>query len=775
MRPEAVIRNGISMYLELLDNGIDVYTALNVQHLESRADTVAQITGSIVRETVPDSVFERADEVEVIDLPADELLKRLAEGKVYTTERSQRAVEHFFRKGNLTALREMCLRIAAERVEHQLRDIMQVERISGPWKSGQRLIFGISPSPTSVRLIRWTRRMAFTMQASWVAVYVERSAQLSDPEKDQLAKNIALARELGAEIVTTADEDVAAALLRVAREQNVTQVIVGKSDKTVRFQRSVLNQLIEQSGDLDVYIVGGDQEESAEKGKLHFPVIQSNILQYLAATALVALVAAVCYPFNDVIGYQTVSLFLLLTIALLPLRLGAGPVILAAGISVLLWDYFFIPPKFTFAVYSFQDVLMLVVYFAIAAVTGVLTVRVRAREKAVRLREERAVALYALTNELSIANSQDAVVEAAVRNIKKFFNAEVAIFLSSLEGDFLNVPHPQSTFSPGEKELSVPAWVHWNEKRAGKFTDTLPFAEATYFPLAGPRYPMGVAGVKLQEDMRLTVDQEILFGNFLNQISSALDREFLNEMAKQSIALAESERLYTTLFNSISHEMRTPITALISASEGLLNDAVGQQPGLRRELAAEVQEAANRLDHIVQNLLAMARFESGLIKPKLDWCDIRDVINSSIGKMKNDLTHHPVHVDIAESVPLMKMDFGLMEQVLLNLLRNASEYTPSGSTIRIGVQTNERECILTVADNGPGFPVESLGKVFDKFYRVPGSKTGGLGLGLSISSGFVRAHHGSISVENQPGGGACFSIRLPINERASISSEVTDG
>ncbi|HMD13198.1 MAG TPA: ATP-binding protein, partial [Bacteroidota bacterium] len=228
-------------------------------------------------------------------------------------------------------------------------------------------------------------------------------------------------------------------------------------------------------------------------------------------------------------------------------------------------------------------------------------------------------------------------------------------------------------------------------------------------------------------------------------------------------------------FNSISHEMRTPITALISASEGLLNDAVGQQQELRRELAAEVQEAANRLDHIVQNLLAMARFESGLIKPKLDWCDIRDVINSSIGKMKNDLAHHPVHVDIAEPAPLMKLDFGLMEQVLLNLLRNASEYTPSGSTIRIGVQTNERECILTVTDNGPGFPAESLGKVFDKFYRVPGSKTGGLGLGLSISSGFVRAHHGNISVENQPDGGARFTIQLPINERTTIPGEVVDG
>ncbi|HUL43610.1 MAG TPA: sensor histidine kinase KdpD [Bacteroidota bacterium] len=751
--------------LELLDNGIDVYSALNVQHLESRADTVAQITGSIIRETVPDSVFEQADEVEVIDLPPDELLRRLAEGKVYTPERSQRAIENFFRKGNLTALREMCLRIATERVEHQLRDYMQVERISGPWKSGQRLIMGISPSPTSVRLIRWVRRMAFTMQASWVAVYVERSVQLSTQEKEQLAKNIALARELGAEIITTADENVADALLRVAREQNVTQVIVGKSEVPSRFQQSILNRLIDLSGDLDVYIVGGDEKDWQPRQRWRLPVIQSGALQYAIAIGLVALVAASCFPFSAVIGYQTVSLLLLLLIALLPLRFGVGPIIAAAVLSALVWDYFFIPPFFTFAIHEVRDVLMVIIYFAIAIVAGVLTVRVRNRERAVRLREERTSALYALTNDLSVANTQEEVVAACVKNIRKYFGAEVAIFLSTLEGDFVNMPHPKSTFSPGEKELSVPAWVHWNERKAGKFTNTLPFAEATYFPLVGPRYPMGVIGIRNPSGQRFTIDQETLLENFISQITLALDREFLNEMAKQSIALAESERLYTTLFNSISHEMRTPITALMSATEGLLNDQVGGRPEIRRELAHEVEEAAERLDQIVQNLLAMTRLESGLIKPKLDWCDLRDIINSSIRKLRGDLQGRPINVHVADAVPLLKLDFGLMEQVLLNLLQNAVMYTPRNTPITISAQATADECTLTVADTGPGFPPEAIGKVFEKFFRVPGSKAGGLGLGLSIALGFIHAHNGSLTVENLSTGGALLTIRLPISER----------
>ncbi len=761
--------------MELLDNGIDVYTTLNVQHLESRADTVAQITGAIVRETVPDSLFERADEVQVVDLSPDELLKRMAEGKVYTGERSQRAIANFFRQGNLTALREMALRLATERVEQQVRDYRQTERIRVPWRAGQRLVVGITPSKESVRLIRWTRRLATAMQASWVAVFVDRSSPRREADKDQFARNMALARELGAEIVTTADEDVAVALVRVAREQNATQIIVGKPDRTWLWSKSLVARLIELSTDIDVYVTSGAEtgRKRRPKGIGHI-TFSSGISQYVEAAAIVFLIAALCYPLTEAMGYQTVSLILILVVVMLPLRFGVGPVILAAGLSALTWDFFFIPPRFTLVIAKPQDWLMMVVLFTVAAVSGTLTARVRARERAVRTREARAVALYSLTTDLSSAKNQEDVVEAAVANIRKFFSVDIALFLSDLDGDLVKAPHSTSTYVPNEKELSVPAWVHWNEKKAGKFTDTLPFAEATYFPLSGPRYPLGVLGIKVHDNERLTLDQEALLENFLSQISSALEREFLNEMNKRSIAFVESERLYTTLFASISHEMRTPITALVGASESLLNDNVGADTTVRRELAQEIQSAAERLDNVVQNLLAMTRLESGLIRPRLDWTDVRDVINSSLSTVRRELAGHPVSVDVSPALPLVRLDYPLIEQAILNLLRNAVMHTPSGSTIEIKAFPEQGKCIIIVADNGQGFPAGSLDRVFDKFYRVPGSRTGGVGLGLSIALGFVRAHNGTITVQNRPAGGAEFMIQLPLEDRNHKPVEQSD-
>lgn len=759
--------------LELLDNGIDVCTTLNVQHLESRADTVAQITGAIVHETVPDSVFEQADEVEVIDLPPDELLKRLTEGKVYTTERSQRAIQHFFRKGNLTALREMSLRLAAERVERQVRAYRQTERIGGTWRSGHRLAVGITAGEDSIRLIRWTRGLAFTMQATWIAVFVERSAPLTDQQKERLAKNMDLARELGAELVTTADEDVAAALVRVAREQNATQIIVGKPAGFRWWKKHLVERLIELSTDIDVSVTSGDRRrEAASASSLHFPEFQSGIQQYAAAAAIVFLVSALSFPFNNYIGYQSVSLIQLLMIALLPLRFGVGPVLLASVLSALTWDFFFIPPQFTFYIARPHDVLMVLAYFVIAAVTGTLTVRVRAREKAVRAREERAVALYSLTEGLSSAKNQNDVVSAAVSSFKKFFDADVVVFLSDLDGDFVETPHPASTFSPSDKELSVPAWVHWNEKQAGHFTETLPFAEASYYPLSGPRYPLGVIGVRLQEDQRPSSEQEALLDNFLSQISSALDREFLNEMAKQSIALAESERLYTTLFNSISHEIRTPITTLVGASDSLLDEAVASQSPVRRELAREIQSATNRLDTIVHNLLAMTRLESGLIKPNLDWTDLRDVFQSAAAKLTDELAGHRLILDVDSGMPLIKLDFGLFEQVIVNLLRNAAQHTLPSSVIRVHARPEGESCIITVVDSGKGFHPDSLNRIFEKFFRAPGAKTGGIGLGLSIARGFVEAHHGTIAASNEPDGGARVTIKLPLGAAPHV--ETTD-
>lgn len=753
---------------ELLDNGIDVYTTLNVQHLESCADTVGQITGTVIRETVPDSVFEQADEIEVIDISPEELLTRLAEGKVYTAERSQQAIQNFFREGNLTALREMSLRLTAERVDHQLRHYMKTQRISGPWKSSQRLLVGISPSRHCISLIRWARRLAYAMNGSLVAVYVEKASPLSETEKSQLSKNVKLARELGAELITTSDEDVALALVRTAREQNATQILIGKSRYSIPFQKNLLERLIEISGDLDIHVVGGAAEQNERLRRLRLPRIHSTFLHYLEAALIVCLVALGCYPIAPYFGYQTVSIILLLMVALMPLKFGTGPVLLAAGLSALIWNYYFIPPQFTFFIGLPQDVLMFITYFVIATVTGTLTARIRAREKAVLQREARATALYTLTRDLSNARNQNEVAEASIRNIKKFFHGETSIILSDLTGDIAAKAHASSTYTIDAKEFSVPAWVYWNEKKAGKFTDTLPFAEASYFPISGPRYPLGVIGLKLQQP--LSIDQEALLENFISQIASALEREQLNEININSVAVAESEKLYKTLFNSISHELRTPISAIMAASEHLSNSLQPDHSELKHDLAGEIHTAAERLNRLVSNLLDMTRLESGLLKPKLDWCDISDLIGTTVRKLETELKPRTIDIRVEENMPLVKLDTGLTEQVLTNLLHNAGQYTPGDSQITITARMENRRCLISVSDNGPGIPTEAKDKIFQKFFRASGEKTGGTGLGLSIARGFIEAQGGTLLFRNRDAGGSEFVIALPVDEKINVGS-----
>jgi two-component system, OmpR family, sensor histidine kinase KdpD len=747
---------------ELLNAGIDVYTTLNVQHLESRADTVAQITGAIVRETVPDSIFERADAVEIVDLPPDELLKRLTEGKVYTSERSQEAVKHFFRTGNLTALREMALRIVAERVDHQLRDLMKSHQISGPWKSGQRLLVGISPSPNTVKLIRWARRTAYTLDATWIAVYVEQPRPLSAAARERLAGNIKLARDLGAEIITTADDDVAEGILRVGREQNATQVLVGKPGRRLPFGATLLDRLIEKSGPLDIYVVGGDESHPTAHRRFRFFEIHSGPQQYLVAATAISLLALLLLPFQHAIGYQSIAIFLLFGVVLLPLRLGAGPVLMAAALSAIIWDFLFIPPRFTFAIGHLQDALIFVLYFGVAAVTGVLTARIRTKEQTVRTRERHSSALFGLTKDLSVARTQDEVVSSGLNNIRKYFGAEAAILLSQPDGDIFTKAHPASTFSVDEREFAVAAWVYWNERKAGRHTDTLPSARATYFPLSGPRYPLGVVGIHFASDARLTLDQESLLDVFLRQITVALEREQLHDLTRETLVVAESERLYKTLFDSLSHEFRTPVATILGGVEELENDPSADAHG-QSEVVHDIHEAAQRLNHLVQNLLDMTRLESGLLRVKRDWCDVADIIGTAVRKVEDHLQRFTVHIEVPDSIPLIEADQGLLEQAMMNILDNAALHATGATSLTITARVEGGDCIISIADNGPGIAPQDLDRLFSKFYRGQGARSGGTGLGLSIAQGILVAHGGSIACVNRDGGGAQFDLRLPLS------------
>ncbi len=477
-------------------------------------------------------------------------------------------------------------------------------------------------------------------------------------------------------------------------------------------------------------------------------------VQYAIAVGIIITISLLLSLSSHYLGYQAVSLILLFAVAILSLRFEIGPVLAAAGVSAVIWNFFFIPPHFTLAIASPQDGLLFITYFVIAAITVTLTARIRTRES-------RAMALFALTKQLIDAKTQDEVARAAVDNIGSFFNAEVLLYLSEHDGDIFTHPHPASTLHADPKEYSVASWVYWNEKKAGKFIDRLPFSIATYYPISGPRYPLGVLGIRLNNDKPASPEQETLLQNFIGQIASALEREQLNELSNRTIVYMESERLYKTLFNSISHELRTPLAAILNAAEGLQSSLPAVIDSPHNDLLGEIHTAAERLNRLVENLLDMTRIESGHCAPNLDWCDVRDIINASLKKLDKELKRHNVIVSIADDVTLVKLDFGLMEQAITNLLHNASVYTPAGTTVSIETKIERSTIVITIHDDGPGFPPETVPKIFDKFFRIPGSKAGGSGLGLSIVRGYVEAHKGSITASNVPAGGAQFLIRIP--------------
>jgi two-component system sensor histidine kinase KdpD len=762
---------------ELLDAGIDVYTTVNVQHLESRADTVRQITGITVRETVPDSIFEAANEVELVDLDPEALLGRLAEGKVYIGgDRAELAARNFFRQGNLTALREMALRLTAERVDHQLQDYMALKRITGPWKSRERLMVAVSHHPLSERLVRWTRRMAYTLEAPWIAIHVETSHTPTVQEQERLAQVLALADELGAEVVTTWDEDVVRGLLRVARERNVTQVVVGKPPRS-RWQDwlsgALVDRLLRQSGDIDVYIVTGDKVGGPPRAARFRLERISGVGQYALAALIIALVAGLSRLALPLIGYRAVAIVFLFVVSILAMALGRGPVLLAASLSALLWNVLFIPPRFTLTVSKLEDGLMLGMYFVVALVTGSLTARLHAQEQAVRRRERRNAALYAFARDVTSARTLDATLQVAIRHIGQAFDAEVAILLTQPSGQ-LSPPHPASTLTLNEKELSVAAWTFKNRKQAGRFTDTLPSAAARYLPLRAPGGVVGVLGIRPRSPERLALDQETLLETFANQVALVIDRTMLDKAAEQAEVLAESERLYKTLLNSVSHELRTPLTAIRGAATSLLEPNIGSDLAAREALSQEINEAATRLNRIVENLLDMTRLESGRLRLNLEWCDVNDLVSITLNRLKNEMADHIVILDIAPDLPLVRIDFGLMEQALYNLVHNAAIHTPPGTRVRISARVEGQELALSVADRGPGLPSQDLERVFDKFYRAPGASAGGTGLGLSIARGLVEAHGGHITAENRSNGGARFTIRLPLSAAPNLPQEETE-
>ena len=752
---------------ELLAAGIDVFTTLNVQHLESRADTVRQITGVAVRETVPDSMIAAADGIQLVDLTPEQLRERLTEGKVYLGDRAAVAADNFFKESNLTALRELALRLTAERVDKQLRAIRDDRRISAIWRSGERLLVAVGASPFSTRLIRWTRRMAYALDAPWLAVSVETPTPLTAEERKLLDDNLALARELNAEIVVVPDRDVAGTLVRVAQQHNVSQIVIGKSRShpVLDFLRggSLADRLIRHSGQIDVYVVPAEPRTGRSRWREWGGSAASRPREYVTALLTVFGLTLGGLAVQGFTGYTAISLFYLTAVILLGLFVGQGPILLAATLSALAWNFLFIPPVFTFRIEKFEDGLMFGIFFVIALVTGRLTSRLRAQERDQRQREQRASALYQLTRAIAAARSVDEVLRNAAAQVQELFGARLAIFTESPAQSGRLILHPSATYVADEKEQSVAAWAFRNHKNAGRFTDTLPAAAAFYLPLLAGESAVGVMGVRPPADAALPISQRELLESFATQIALALDRERLRATEEAARLSRESEKLHRTLLDGVSHELKTPLAVIAAAAENLADSA----------LVGEIRTATQRLQRLVNNLLDMTRLESGTLRLRRDWCDPADLLNAAREATADALRGRTVRVELPDGLPLVRADAGLIQQALANLIHNACVHTPPDAVITLGAGADEaaRRMWFTVADNGPGLRGEQKERLFEKFVRGDPDRAGGLGLGLSIVRGFVEAHGGHVDADNQPAGGARFTIFLPLELPASVPPE----
>jgi len=755
---------------DLLNAGISVYTTLNVQHLESLNDVIAQITGVVVRETIPDLVVDDATDIELVDLPTDELLHRLKEGKVYVPEQAARAIEKFFRTGNLTALRELGMRRAAESVYEQMRDYMQTRAIPGPWPTKERLLVCVGPSPFSERLVRATRRLADELDAEWSALYVETGTQshLPQSKKDRITRALQLTEELGGKAVTLPGHSVAEAVLDYARKHNVTKIVAGKSIQPhwrELLRGSVVDQIMRQSGPIDVYVISGmpDAKGGATRRAAVWrshPAWRSyaqSVALVTAATAVSALVRPFFSPTNLVMIY-------LLTVVMAAIYLGRGPSFLAAILSVLVFDFFFVPPHLTLAIAGVEYLLTLGALLGVGLIISNLAARVREQADAAGRRAAQTAELYALSQDLASAADLDAILQAVLTHIGRTFGREAAVLLPSLQGDRVEPRAISPGFALNENQLAVAAWAFKHGEPAGHGTDTLASTDLRCLPLKTARGVVGVLGVRpIHPTSLLTPDQRELLQAFASQAALAIERVQMVEQAKRVELLQATEKLRTTLLNMISHDLRTPLVSITGALTSLQQEDVKFDEATHHSLIENARDEAERLNRLVGNLLDMTRIEAGGLRLTPELCDVQDLVGSALEQAERWVESRPVKVDVPADLPLVPMDFVLMVQVLVNLLDNAVKYSPPDSPIEVRAGVEDSELHVQVADRGIGIPPADLERVFDKFYRVqrPGSVTGS-GLGLSICKGIMEAHGGRIWAESREGGGTVVTVGLPL-------------
>jgi two-component system, OmpR family, sensor histidine kinase KdpD len=750
---------------ELLDAGIAVYTTLNVQHLESLNDLVNRVTGITVRETVPDRFLDAADEVAFVDLPLEELLKRLAEGKVYVPEQAEEATRRFFRRGNLLALRELALRRTAEHVDADVQDYRRDHEIEPTWPVAERILVCVRPNPESDRLVRAARRMAARLKAEWIVAYVDSPAQapLTASERRALANTIKLAEELGAQTTALSGDSVSEALLAFARQRNVSRIVVGKPLHPRwrdRLQGSLLDEIVRGSGGIEVMVIPGGKKDTQARAEAATASGGPRRLPYLVAAGVVLACTLVCWAMFGRFDNSNLIMVYLVGVALVATWYGRRISAFAAVLSVAAFDFFFVPPYLTFAVRDTQYVVTFAVMLLVGLLISTLAARVKAQAEAARRREHRTQILYSMSRDLAAARTVEEISRATLRHVSDILQGPAEILLSGADGWLAS--SDVGTVAQAH-ETAVAAWVLQHGRVAGLGTDTLPAAAALYVPLPASQSVLGVLSVQPHESLLPLVPEQLdLVETLARQAASALERVRLASEAERTRVDMETERLRSTLLSSVSHDLRTPLAAITGAASSLL-EPTPLDPAAERGLKQAIYDEADRLGQLVTNLLDMTRLDSGSLRLSRDWQSLEELVGAALARLDRSRKGRSVEVSLPPDLPLVPVDDVLIEQLLVNLLDNAFKYTEPGSPVRVTASVGGGTVTVEVADEGPGLPPDAEDQVFEKFYRAR-SGPRGFGLGLPICRAIVTAHGGRIWAENRKPRGAVFRFTLPLGE-----------
>jgi two-component system sensor histidine kinase KdpD len=776
---------------ELLAAGIDVFTTLNVQHLESLNDVVGGITNVRVWETIPDTVFDDAEEVVLVDIPAEELLERLRAGRVYVPHQAERAANNFFRKGNLMALRELALRRTADRVEGDVQAYRVDKSIESVWKTANALLTCVGPDAGAERVVRAAARLAGQLSAEWHAVYVETPAlqRLPAARRERILGTLNLAKDLGATTAVIADADVAVSVIGYARSHNLSKLVIGRDParRLWPWQRSSGQKLAMLAPDIDLVEIGrADGVMQNADAKRSSPPDSSGSessdrhrfkrLRYLWAALACVAVTLLSIPLAEHFDRSNIVAIFILSVVLVAVRFGRGAAALAAVLSVCSFDFFFVPPRFSFAVSDVQYILTFIIMLAVGLITGQLTAGLRFQARVAGHREERAGSLYEIARDLSGAVQIDQVVRISDESIERTFRASAALLLPNAAGQ-LTVTSSRAGAALSV-DIGIAQWAFDKGQPAGFGTDTLPGSEILYVPLRAPTHARGVLAVKARNRRLLRIpEQRQLLDTFAALIAIALERVHYVEVAQDALVRMESERLRNSLLAALSHDLRTPLTVLVGLAESLALTKPPLSPQ-QLESAEAIQEEARRMSTLVSNLLDMARIESGEVKLNLQWQPLEEVVGSAMSSTREMLKHHLVEVHLPRNLPLVRIDALLIERVLVNLLENASKYTPPGSRITMSAEVVGDQLSVSVSDNGPGLGAGREEAIFQKFTRGEReSATPGVGLGLAICRAIVESHQGRIVAAQRPGGGARFTFTLPLGHPppAAVEPEAVHG